>query len=228
MTILHTIVVVILSYLLGSLPTSLIVGRLFYDVDIRTKGSGNAGATNTFRVLGWKAGIVVVAVDVAKGAVATLFVSRIPLFGGDGGGALTPDALALASGCAAVIGHVWTVFARFRGGKGVAAAAGMISALYPPALAIAVGVFALAVISTGIVSVGSLLAAVCFPFIVLILDRTGVYGVSPLLFWFTIPLALLIIFTHRRNIERLIHGRENSFPKLMLLKRLFSHARRAE
>ena len=225
MSVLHLAAILLLSYLAGSIPTSVIVGKLFFGTDIRTKGSGNAGGTNAFRVFGWKAGTVVVVVDIAKGAIATLFISRIPEFANPDAALLTPDALAISAGCAAVLGHVWTIFGRFHGGKGVAAAAGMVLALYPLALASAVALFALVAISTGIISVASLSAAICFPFIVLLFAGTGVVQVTPLEFWFTIPLALLIVFTHRKNIRRLLHGEENRFQNLMVLKRLFSRSR---
>jgi len=110
---------VLLSYLAGSFPTSIVIGRLFFGLDIRSKGSGNAGGTNSFRVLGWKAGLAVVVVDVGKGALSALLISRLGLPTG-----LPPLALGLIAGAAAVAGHVWTVFAGFRGGKGVATAAG--------------------------------------------------------------------------------------------------------
>ena len=220
-SVLHLSAILLLSYLAGSIPTSIIVGRLFFGTDIRTRGSGNAGGTNAFRVFGWKAGTAVIIVDIAKGAIATLFISRIPEFAAADSALLTPDALAISAGCAAVLGHVWTIFGRFHGGKGVAAAAGMVLAIYPLALACAVALFALVAITTGIISVASLSAAICFPFVVLLFARSGIFQVTPLEFWFTIPLALLIIFTHRKNIRRLLRGEESRFQNLMVLKRLF-------
>jgi len=118
-----------------------------------------------------------------------------------------------------VIGHIWTVFAGFRGGKGVGTAAGMAATLYPLALLVCLPVFGLALIIGGYVSVASMAAAVSFPFVLLLIDATGIQEVSPILFWFSIPLALLIIFTHRSNIRRLIAGTENRFTKLMLFSR---------
>jgi len=120
---------------------------------------------------------------------------------------------------------VWTVFAGFRGGKGVAAAAGMLIGLYPAALLICLGIFGIALISFGIVSIASLSAALLFPLVVLLLDAAGVVHVSPLLFWFSIPVALLIFYTHRANIGRLLRGQENRFPKLMLFARIFHKAK---
>lgn len=208
--------ILVLSYLLGSIPTSVIVGRLFFGRDPRDLGSGNAGGTNAFRVFGWKAGVPTVLVDVGKGAAAVLFVARIPV-----GLAVPHEVVQACAGCAAVVGHVWTVFAGFRGGKGVGTAAGMVAALYPLGVLCSAAVFGLVLFSTGIVSVASMTAAVLFPVALLVLDRTGVARVSPILFWFSLPLAALIIFTHRANIRRLVKGTENRFPRLMVLTRLF-------
>lgn len=210
------LLVVLCSYLLGSLPTSIIVGRVFFGKDPREHGSGNAGGTNAFRVFGWKGGLPTVLVDVAKGLAATLFVSRIPV-----PPAFPHELIQIVAGCAAIVGHVWTVFAGFRGGKGVAAAAGMLIGLYPIALVVCLGVFGITLVSFGIVSVASLCAALLFPVVVLLLDAAGVAHVSPLLFWFSIPVALLIFYTHRANIGRLVRGQENRFPKLMLFARIF-------
>jgi acyl phosphate:glycerol-3-phosphate acyltransferase len=123
------------------------------------------------------------------------------------------------------VGHVWTVFAGFRGGKGVATAAGMIAGLYPVALLVSLGFFGITLIAVGIVSVASLTAAFLFPFVLLVLDATGIMHVSPLLFWFSIPMTALIFYTHRANIARLLRGEENRFPKLMLLSRVFRRAK---
>ena len=212
--------VIVCSYLLGSLPTSIIVGKVFFGKDPRKFGSGNAGGANAFRVFGWKGGVPTVLVDVAKGLVATLFVSRIPV-----PAAIPHELVQIAAGCAAIVGHVWTIFAGFRGGKGVAAAAGMLIGLYPAALLICLGIFGIVLISFGIVSVASLCAALFFPIVVFLLDAAGAASVSPLLFWFSIPVALLIFYTHRSNIGRILRGQENRFPKLMLFSRLFHRAK---
>lgn len=210
------VLIVLGSYLLGSLPTSIIIGRLFFRKDPRDLGSGNAGGANAFRVFGWKGGVPTVLIDVGKGLVATLLVSKIPA-----PAALPHELVQIMAGCAAIVGHVWTVFAGFRGGKGVAAAAGMLVGLYPIALLVCLGIFGITLISFGIVSVASLCAAFLFPFVLLVLDATGAAHVSPLLFWFSIPVVLLIFYTHRANIGRLLRGQENRFPKLMLFARVF-------
>ncbi|NLJ47620.1 MAG: glycerol-3-phosphate 1-O-acyltransferase PlsY [Treponema sp.] len=205
------------SYILGSFPTSIVVGKLFFHRDIRTEGSGNAGGTNTFRVFGWKAGILVVLVDVGKGVAATLLASRLAA-----GAPFPLDAVRLACGSAATIGHVWTVFAGFRGGKGVATAAGTLAAVAPLPFLAALAAFALGILSTGIVSVGSLSAAVVFPLSALILRAAGL-PVSNVLLGFSLVLAPLIFWTHRKNIRRLIRGEENRFEKLRVLRGLFGN-----
>lgn len=205
---------VALSYLAGSFPTSIVVGRLFFGFDIRTKGSGNAGGTNSFRVLGWKAGLVVVIVDVGKGALAALFISRLGLSSG-----WPVELLGLIAGFAAVAGHVWTIFAGFRGGKGIATAAGALVAIAPLPTGLAALVFALVLLSTGIVSLSSLAAALVFP---LSLVALGLFGLppSPWLLGFACLLAPFIFFTHRSNIGRLLKGTENRFDHLILWKRI--------
>jgi glycerol-3-phosphate acyltransferase PlsY len=214
--VIGVVLIVLGSYLLGSLPTSIIVGRVFFGKDPRDLGSGNAGGTNAFRVFGWKGGVPTVLVDVAKGLAATLLISRIPV-----PGAIPHELMQIAAGCAAIVGHVWTVFAGFRGGKGVAAAAGMLVGLYPIALLVCLGLFGITLITFGIVSVASLCAALLFPLVLFVLDAAGVAHVSPLLFWFSLPVVLLIFYTHRANIGRFLRGQENRFPKLMLFSRMF-------
>jgi glycerol-3-phosphate acyltransferase PlsY len=205
--------VILLSYLAGSFPTSIVVGRLFFGKDIRDSGSGNAGGTNSFRVLGWKAGIAVVIVDVGKGFLAAFLIWR---FGE--GSRLPDDLLRLLAGASAVAGHVWTVFAGFRGGKGVGTAAGALFSIAPVATAAAALVFALVLLSTGIVSLGSLSAALVFPLALLGLGLLGMPP-SPYLIGFACLLAPLIFFTHRSNIRRLLRGEENRFEKLRIFRR---------
>ena len=220
--VLQCALIVALSYLAGSIPTSILVGRIFFGRDPRAVGSGNAGGTNAFRAFGWKGGVPTILVDVAKGALATLLISRLPA-----PSQLPHELVQIVAGCAAVVGHIWTVFAGFRGGKGVGTAAGMVACLYPVALLVSVGIFAVVLFSCGIVSVASLTAAFLFPLLLLALDAGGIVRVPPILFWFSIPMALLIVFTHRTNIRRLIEGRENKFPRLMIFARLFRRGRGA-
>lgn len=205
---LHLACIILLAYLIGSVPTSIIIGKVFFHKDIREHGSKNAGGTNAVRVFGPAAGGAVIAVDMAKGVCAVLCIARLPLFKGMEAPLLPADLTALAAGSAAVIGHIWTVFASFRGGKGVAAAAGMFAALYPLSFFITLAFFIAAIAVTGIVSLGSLTAAAVFPAVQFILNAADLTEVSPVLLWITLPVALLIVFTHRKNIRRLVRGEE--------------------
>lgn len=189
MNVVSYAIVAVGGYLLGGIPTAYIVGRL-RGVDIRRLGSGNVGGTNALRVLGWKVGVAVMAVDVAKGYLAAAWFPRLPLPGGD------PVYLGLCAGVAAVLGHVFSPYLGFRGGKGVAA-----------------GVFFLVVFGTGIVSLGSLKASVALPVAAFLLDRYGGYPVPPAVLALMAGLVPLVFFTHRTNIRRLISGKENRFRR---------------
>jgi acyl phosphate:glycerol-3-phosphate acyltransferase len=204
---LNLLVILILSYLLGSIPTSIIVSKLARGIDIRQHGSGNAGGTNVFRVLGWKYGVFVMVVDVFKGFVATFWIARLlPV-------PVSTELGQIFAGCAAIIGHIWTVFAGFRGGKGVGTAAGMLVALYPVVFIICLAVFALAVLTTRIVSVASMSAAVALPLTLSVLKFMLHKNVPGPLYVFSFIAMALIIFTHRSNIKRLLNGTENRFGK---------------
>ncbi len=213
---LSLILIILLAYLVGSFPTSIVVGRMTRRIDIREHGSKNAGGTNAFRVLGWKAGLFVAMVDILKGVLATLLVAKIridPL-------TLDYELVQIISGTSAVIGHVWTVLAKFKGGKGVATGAGMIIALFPWASLICFIIFAALVLTTRYVSLGSIIATSSLPFILLTFDRMFGKSVSNSLLTFSILISGLIIFTHRSNIRRLINGTENRFEKLQFRKKL--------
>ncbi|MCD6167495.1 glycerol-3-phosphate 1-O-acyltransferase PlsY [bacterium] len=210
------IVIVLLSYLVGSIPTSIIVGKILRGIDIREYGSGNAGATNTFRVLGWKAGVFVIAVDIGKGVFATLVISKLNLTGVP---LLASTLLQIIAGVSAVCGHIWTVFAGFRGGKGVSTAAGMIIALYPIAFLICIAIFTIVLFTTRYVSVSSMIAAVSLPIVFVVLQQIGHQPVSSPLLVLSLIMAGLIIFTHRANIRRLLNGTENRIRRLRLGQR---------
>ncbi|RKY83306.1 acyl-phosphate glycerol 3-phosphate acyltransferase [candidate division KSB1 bacterium] len=210
------IVIVLLSYLVGSIPTSIIVGKILRGIDIREYGSGNAGATNTFRVLGWKAGVFVIAVDIGKGIFATLVISKLNLTGVP---LLASTLLQIIAGVSAVCGHIWTVFAGFRGGKGVSTAAGMIIALYPIAFLICIAIFTIVLFTTRYVSVSSMIAAVSLPIVFVVLQQIGHQPVSSPLLVLSLIMAGLIIFTHRANIRRLLNGTENRIRRLRLGRR---------
>ncbi len=187
------------SYLLGAIPTSYLVARLAKGIDLRQVGSGNLGSTNLYRTLGWRYAIPVALVDIAKGAVPVL------LFAPYAGGTL---GIALLLGFAAIIGHVFSVFVRFKGGKGVATAAGVVLGLAPLPTLVAVAVWALLVRISGYVSLGSIVAAVILPIAVWVLNpelRSAI--------WLFVALGAFVVVTHRANIKRLLSGTENRFGK---------------
>lgn len=202
-----------LSYLVGSIPGSLWASRGLYGVDIRNHGSGNAGATNAFRVVGWQAGVLATLIDMGKGALAAGVIARFVRLGPppDLGIASWESAtvLGLLAGFAAVVGHMFPVWARFQGGKGVNTAAGILLALTPISTLLTMAVFAAVLLSSRYVSLASMTAAVAFPTIVAV--RRYVFGASedPSLLVFGIVIATAIIVAHRSNIQRLHQGTEN-------------------
>jgi len=206
---------IILAYLIGAFPSAVVLGRLIWRTDVREHGSGNAGATNAWRVLGWKAGLTVLILDAGKGALAAGVVPNLPL----GTPSIDMRTLAVLAGAAAVVGHVFPVYTRFRGGKGVATAAGMLAVVAPLPIGCAIGAFAIAVLASGIVSLGSILAAWTIPIAALLLSTLTGAVYPPLLFGLTFALAAFITYTHRENIARLIKGEERSFPQLQVWKR---------
>jgi acyl phosphate:glycerol-3-phosphate acyltransferase len=190
----------IASYLLGAVPTSYLAGRLFRGIDLREHGSRNLGATNLYRVLGWRYAVPVGLLDAAKGLVPVLvFAPRVS----------SSDLVALICGLAAVVGHVFSVFVGFKGGKGVATAAGVMLGLTPAALGVAVLVWAALVYLTGYVSVGSIAAAAIFPLAVYVLEPPD----QPAMLWLDIAVAAAIVWLHRANIQRLLKGTENRFGR---------------
>lgn len=198
------ILFLILAYLTGSFPSAVWVGKTFYNKDVREYGSGNAGATNTFRVLGKGAGIPVLLMDVFKGWASVnyiYFVSRSPS---------TPAAffeLQLAFAIAAVIGHLFPIYTGFRGGKGIATLLGLLVGLNPIAAIASIVVFIIVFLISKYVSLGSILASVAFPVVVFfILDKENV---NPSLELFSVFVPILTLITHQKNIERLIRGEEN-------------------
>ncbi len=198
--------------MVGSIPTSVWTGKYFFKLDIRDHGSGNAGATNVFRVLGWKAGVFTALVDMAKGAFAALVISQIkydalPEF-------MTAweigTFLALLAAAMAVVGHMFPLYAKFKGGKGVATASGGLIALAPFAVLLAALTFAIVLISTRYVSLSSLLAAAIFPVSLAVRKYyLGSETVSTSLVVFGVLLSAGIIWAHRSNISRLLKGNEN-------------------
>ncbi|TVQ69928.1 MAG: glycerol-3-phosphate 1-O-acyltransferase [Balneolaceae bacterium] len=211
------ILIVILSYLLGSIPTSIWVGRLVKRVDIREHGSGNAGATNTFRILGWKAGVAVSLIDLAKGFTAAYYISQI---GYITGGVLpeivifgvaweTDVFMRLIAGAAAVGGHMYPLYAKFKGGKGVITAAGMLYGIEPISITLAITVFAIVLFSSRYVSLASIIANFSYPLFLLVLKYGFDWPVDGSLIVISAVVAATIIIKHHANIRRLIQGNEN-------------------
>ena len=190
----------IASYLLGAVPTSYLAARLFRGIDLREHGSRNLGATNLYRVLGWRYAVPVGLLDAAKGLVPVLvFAPQVS----------SSELFALICGLVAVVGHVFSVFVGFKGGKGVATAAGVMLGLTPAALGVAVLVWAALVYLTGYVSVGSIAAAAIFPLAVYLLEPPD----QPAMLWLDIAVAAAIVWFHRGNIQRLFKGTENRFGR---------------
>lgn len=211
---LNLIIIVIFSYLVGSIPTSIIVSKLFRGIDIRNYGSGNAGGSNVFRLMGWKYGILVILFDAIKGAAAVILIARLYLGNFPFPNATPFDDFTLVqiiAGISAVIGHIWTIFAGFKGGKGIATSLGFLISIITVDMLLALGIFALVVYFSKYISLGSVSAAVSIPLILVI--RENIFGVDVqgygTVLPFAIVMALLMIYTHRANIERLLAGNEN-------------------
>ncbi len=213
-------VIIILSYLVGSIPTSIIVSKLYKGIDIRNYGSGNAGGTNVMRVLGWKHGVLVILLDALKGVLAVIVVARLHQGAVPFENATPFDDFTLVqiiAGIAAVIGHIWTVFAGFRGGKGIATALGMLLMIITVDMLVAVGIFIIVVTLSRYVSLGSIIAAISVPLTLIVRENVfhvDVQGYNTLL-PFVIMVSLLVIYTHRKNVVRLLNGSESriSFSK---------------
>ncbi|MCW8313597.1 glycerol-3-phosphate 1-O-acyltransferase PlsY [Sphingobacterium sp. InxBP1] len=206
----YLVIAVLLAYLFGSIPTAVWLGQAFYGVDVREYGSGNAGATNTFRVLGPKAGSIVMFVDIFKGWTATNLAYLIEL------GQNTSDVqfvnFQLALGVIAVLGHLFPVFAGFRGGKGVATLFGMILAIHTPAALLCVSVFIIILLTTHYVSLSSISAGFAFPFSLAFVFKTTI----PSVLLYGMAICILLLITHQKNIERLLKGHES---KIYLFKK---------
>lgn len=192
------------AYLLGSVPTAVWTGRLFHGIDVREHGSGNAGATNTIRVLGWKTGIPVLLVDVLKGWVAAML--PVWLLSGQASEAALVNMQILA-GMIAIVGHIFPILAGFRGGKGVATTFGFLLALSLPVTLVCLGVFLVVLLLFGYVSLGSITAGITFPILVFTLFESP----SQLFSYFSIVVAIALILTHQKNIKRLLNGEEKKF-----------------
>jgi len=204
MTVLYIFLSILAAYLLGSIPSAVWIGRMLYGIDVRQHGSGNAGATNVIRVLGYKAGIPVLLFDVFKGWLAVQLAVWFPVPG------LSSEMMMyvrIGMALSAVMGHVFPVFAGFKGGKGVGTIAGAAISLFPLAILVVLVIFIVVLAITHYVSLSSILASVAFPFVVIF-----ILGVRhPALVGLSMVVAIFIPLTHHKNIRRLIKGEERKF-----------------
>lgn len=196
---------IILAYLIGSIPTAVWVSKHFFNIDIREYGSGNAGATNTFRVLGSKWGTFVMSIDVLKGVIATSLYILLPYY-------LTDEwdrtNFMIGLGLASVLGHIFPIWANFRGGKGVATLLGMAVAIQPLVALCCIGVFLIVLYLTRFVSLSSILAGISFMVFILFIfnEKETLYRI------FAVLVALMVVLTHQKNISRIIKGTESKIP----------------
>jgi glycerol-3-phosphate acyltransferase PlsY len=206
MNIIYFIIAFLLAYLLGSIPTAVWVGKIFHGIDVREHGSGNAGATNVVRVLGWKTGIPVMIIDIAKGWLAAYLPVLLNL--ADAGSAQLIN-IQILTGLTSIIGHVYPILAGFRGGKGVACTVGVLVALHPFLTLSCISIFLVVLLITGYVSVASMTMGIAFPILLFTLFST------PSIYFkiFSVFIAIAIILTHRKNIKRLLRGEESKFIK---------------
>ena len=201
------ILLMLIAYLIGSIPTSVWVSKYLFGIDIRDYGSGNAGATNTYRVLGPKLGTFVMTIDVLKGVCATSLYLLIPYYLHD---EWDRTNLMVGLGLASVLGHIFPIWADFRGGKGVATLFGMVLAIQPLVALCCVCVFLLVLFLTRFVSLSSILASVAFAVFILFIFNEK----EPLYRGFAIAVALMVMLTHQKNIGRILRGNESKVPIL--------------
>ena len=212
----EVVTLLILSYLTGSIPTSIIVSRVAKNIDIREHGSGNAGATNVYRILGWKYALIVLSLDIFKAWLPTaIYATKIFL------SISIPDIgfIQILCGFSAVLGHTYPIFSGFKGGKGIGSLIGVLLALFPFAFPLCLIVAIFVVVTTGYVSLGSIFAAISLPIIILILPGLGIITPNLSLVIFSLLVPWFVIFTHRSNISRIRNGTENRFDKALIIKK---------
>ena len=195
------IIMILIAYMIGSIPSSVWIGRIFYKTDVREYGSGNAGATNTFRVLGKKAGVPVLLIDILKGfaAVQLAYLSDL------NHATVHFINMQLVLGVAALLGHIFPVLAGFRGGKGIATLLGVLLAVHPYAAVVAIVIFLIVYLMSNYVSLGSIISAITFPLVLVFIFDTK----TPSLVIFSLIIAVLVLITHQKNIERLLRREES-------------------
>lgn len=200
---------IILAYLIGSIPTAVWISKHFFGIDIRDYGSGNSGATNTYRVLGLKWGTIVMIVDMLKGVIATSLYITLSYYTIQSN-EVDRTNIMIGLGLAAVLGHIFPIWANFKGGKGVATLFGMILAIQPIVAAYCVGIFLIVLYLTRFVSLSSILSSIAFAVFILFIfnDDVQLYRI------FSVAVALMVILTHQKNINRLLKGTESKVPIL--------------
>ena len=203
----NELLLIVLAYLIGSIPSSVWVSQYFFKIDIRDYGSGNAGATNTYRVLGPKWGTIVMVTDMLKGIAAVKLALLLP---GYADNEVNLQNLQTGLGLAAVIGHIFPIWADFRGGKGVATLFGLVLGISPWTALSCVGIFILVLYLTRFVSLSSILASIAFPVFILVIFNVD----NPAYRVFAIAVALMVLLTHQKNIGRLLRGNESKVPIL--------------
>ena len=197
------IITTIAAYLLGSIPSSVWYGIGYFGIDVRKHGSGNAGATNTFRVLGKRAGTIVMLIDVMKGWTATCLASMLFYMGTIGEGDILMYKIIF--GIIAIVGHIFPVFVGFKGGKGIATLLGMVLAIHPELAALSIAIFILTLIASQYVSLSSILAGFTFPLSIIFVFHSPIRSVI----LYGMSICILILVTHQKNIERLLKGKES-------------------
>lgn len=202
MSLIFRVLLLVGAYLLGSIPSSVWIGRRFYGVDVREHGSGNAGFTNTVRVLGWKAGLPVFLADILKGYLA---VSLAHFTTGLVPGSIAFINFQLLLGAAGVLGHIFPIYVGFKGGKGVATLLGLLLAIQPQVTLICMGIFVVVFLSTRYVSLSSMAAGIAFPILNIFVFHTSAIS----LVVFSMIVSILLLLTHQKNIERLLNKEES-------------------
>jgi glycerol-3-phosphate acyltransferase PlsY len=212
MQIVYNIGILIFAYLIGSIPTSVWIGKSVFGIDLRERGSKNAGATNAMRIFGWKAGLSVLLIDVLKGWLAVNLIHLTNYYIPETGNFIE---FQLLLGIAAILGHIFPIYVGFRGGKGVATLFGLVLAINPEPTLLCIGVFIVTLIISKYVSLSSMIAGFAFPVLVIFVFKTT----TPSLVLFSLIIAVLLLFTHQKNIERLLRKEEKKVLFLMSKRR---------
>jgi acyl phosphate:glycerol-3-phosphate acyltransferase len=206
------LVICVLAYLVGSIPSSVWVGKMYKGIDVREHGSGNAGATNTFRVLGWKAGVIVSLLDFVKGFTVTVYISKLSVYLGGLPEFFTGDnevVMRIIVGIIAVVGHTLPIWAQFRGGKGMLTAGGMLYGVEPISITITILTYIAVLAISRYSSLASIIASIIYPIILVVMKFGLGYTINPLVLIIGFLLCAFLVFKHKANITRLLNGTES-------------------